>query len=188
MDASLLLSATLSPDQATRENATQQLAHVLGTNPAQYIQSLSHALADPGTQSHIRNAAGLAIKNSLSARESARQEEYANRWKSLDQDTREKLKADAIATLAAQDKGARNVAGQVVAAVAAIELPAGLWNTLIAQLLELVGRADNSDLRQAALQAIGYICEGIVSPFLASIPVVASPADPPVCACRNLKS
>lgn len=165
MDASSLLALTLSPVKDERENATAQLQHVLATNPAQYIQSLSHSLADNATPSHIRNAAGLAIKNSLSAREAARQDEYAARWKALDQATRDKLKADTLATLAASDKGARNVAGQVVAAVAAIELPAGLWNTLIAQLLELVGRADNSDLRQAALQAIGYICEGIVRCF-----------------------
>lgn len=162
MDASALLSASLSPVASERDHATSQLAHYQTNDTAQYLLSLSRALQDPSTPSHIRNAAGLAIKNALFARESLRQDEYAARWKAIDSLTREKVKNDALHTLAAVDKGARNVAGQVVAAVAAIELPAGLWNGLIAQLLQLVGQADNSGLRQATLQAIGYICESIV--------------------------
>lgn len=162
-NASELLQASLSPLQTERENATAQLTQFLTSNPSQYLISLSNSLVNNATPSHIRNAAGLAIKNTLSARESSRQEEYALRWKALDSQTREKLKADALASLAATDRGARNVAGQVVAAIATIELPAGLWNGLIANLLELVGHSDNTGLRQATLQAIGYICESIVS-------------------------
>ena len=163
MDANAVLSATLSPNQQERQAATEQLTQFLSSNPSAYLLALSHALSDPASPSHIRNAAGLAIKNALSARESQRQEEYANRWTSLDSATREKLKHDALATLDAADRGARNVSGQVIAAIAAVELPAGLWNNLIAQLLELAGRGDNPNLRQATLQTIGYICEGIVS-------------------------
>lgn len=166
MDTIALLSATLSPVGQERVSATDQLASILQANPAQYLQSLSHVLADPATPSHLRNAAGLAIKNSLSAREAPRQEEYAARWKALDPQTRDRIKLDALTTLGAADKGARNVAGQVVAAVAAIELPLGLWNDLISRLLELVGSNDNSGLRQATLQAIGYICESIVSSLI----------------------
>jgi len=163
MDANAVLSATLSPNQQERQAATEQLTQLLSSNPSQFLLTLSHALAEPQSPSHIRNAAGLAIKNALSARETPRQEEYAARWTSLDPSTRDKLKHDALATLDAQDRGARNVSGQVIAAIAAIELPAGLWNNLIAQLLELASRGDNPNLRQATLQTIGYICEGIVS-------------------------
>ncbi|KAI5475715.1 hypothetical protein MNV49_001008 [Pseudohyphozyma bogoriensis] len=169
MDASALLAATLSPNQQEREGATQQLTLALDANPAQYLVQLSLALADDATPGHIRNAAGLAIKNTLSAREAQRQDEYAQRWKLLDAQTRDKLKQDALAALAASDRNARNVAGQVVAAIAAIELPAGMWNTLIAQLLELVGRSDNPGLRQATLQAIGYICESISNEILTAV-------------------
>lgn len=163
MDASSLLGATLSPNQQERQHATTQLTQYLESNPAQYLTTLSHALSDSSTPSHIRNAAGLAIKNALNARETQRQDDYANRWKHLEQQTRDKLKQDALNTLAVPDRGARNVSGQVIAAIAAIELPLGSWNTLITQLLEFVGRADNPGLRQASLQTIGYICETIVS-------------------------
>lgn len=164
MDVNAVLAATLSPTQQERESATSQLQSLLASNPSAYLVSLSHALAADATPSHIRNAAGLAIKNALTAREAPRQEEYAARWKGLDPATREQLKQEALATLASSDRGARNVSGQVIAAIAAVELPAGMWSGLIGQLLELAGRGDNAQLRQATLQTIGYICEGIVSP------------------------
>lgn len=165
MDASQLLTSSLSHLQSERESATLQLEHFQQSNPNQYLLSLSLTLADPNAQPHIRNAAGLAIKNSLSARESNRQDEYASRWRSLEDSTRDQLRRDALATLAADQKLPRNVAGQVIAAVAALDLPAGQWGNLIAQLLERAGHPDNPGMRQATLQAIGYICESIVRVF-----------------------
>ncbi|GAA5858585.1 hypothetical protein JCM8547_001375 [Rhodosporidiobolus lusitaniae] len=168
MDASAVLAATLSPNQQDREAATGQLTQFLSSNPAAYLDALADTLASDQAPSHIRNAAGLAIKNALAARETARQDEYAARWKNLDPATRDKLKHGALATLASADRGARNVSGQVVAAIAAVELPAGMWTGLIGQLLELASRNDNPSLRQATLQTIGYICESIKPDILAA--------------------
>lgn len=163
MDANAVLAATLSPNHQERELAESQLLSFLSSNPSAYLASLSQTLADAQAPAHIRNAAGLAIKNALAAREAPRQEEYANRWKNLDPATRDRVKHDALATLAAPERSARNVSGQVIAAVAAVELPAGMWVGLVGQLLELASRQDNPHLRQATLQTIGYICEAIVS-------------------------
>ncbi|GAA6005310.1 karyopherin beta [Rhodotorula paludigena] len=168
MDATAVLAATLSPNQQERDAATAQLTQLLSSNPTAYLVSLAQALASDQAPAHIRSAAGLAIKNALSAREAARQEDYANRWKSLDPATRDQLKHDALATLAATERGARNAAGQVIAAIAAIELPAGLWPSLIGQLLALAARNDDPNLRQATLQTIGYICESIKPEILAA--------------------
>ncbi|GAA5987867.1 hypothetical protein JCM11641_003514 [Rhodosporidiobolus odoratus] len=168
MDASAVLAATLSPNQQEREAATSQLTQFLSSNPSAYLVALADTLASDQAPSHIRNAAGLAIKNALTARETPRQEEYANRWKSLDPATRDKLKHAALSTLAAADRGARNVSAQVVAAVAAVELPAGMWTGLVGQLLELASRNENPPLRQATLQTIGYICESIKPEILAA--------------------
>ncbi|GAA6025213.1 hypothetical protein JCM10207_001492 [Rhodosporidiobolus poonsookiae] len=168
MDASAVLAATLSPNHQEREAATSQLAQFLSSNPSAYLVALCDALANEQVPSHIRNAAGLAIKNALSAREAPRQEEYSNRWKNLDPATRDKLKHSALATLGAADRGARNVSGQVVSAIAAIELPSGMWSGLIGQLLELASRSDSPQLRQATLQTIGYICEAIKPEILAA--------------------
>ena len=158
-----LLTASLSPDDNVRQSATQQLEQLASSSFPAYVQALIAQLANEGgAPSHIRNAAGLAIKNTLAAREASTKEQYAQRWTSLDSVTREQVKGGAMAALSSSDRGARNVTGQVIAAIAAIELPAGLWPDLVSQLLAFVGRADNAGLRQATLQTIGYICEQIV--------------------------
>ena len=55
------------------------------------------------------------------------------------------------------------VAAQFVAAIAAVELPIGQWMDVIETLLGFMNEQANTPLRVATLQAIGYICESIVS-------------------------
>lgn len=160
-DINTLLGNTLSPDAGTRESATQQLESLSQSSFPQYLLSLSSALGENSVPSHIRNAAGLAIKNSLSARESARQDSYSARWRdNLDDGTKNSVKEGALRALASNERQARQVAGQVIAAIAVIELPNGQWNDLIPNLLQGVNQQENTGLRQASLQAIGYVCEG----------------------------
>lgn len=54
------------------------------------------------------------------------------------------------------------VAAQVVSAIAAAELPQGHWSEVINILLQFVNHQENTNLRIATLQAIGFICESIV--------------------------
>ena len=171
-DIVALLGNTLSPDAGTRSAATSQLEQLSATSFPQYLLSLSQVLADnANSPGHVRNAAGLALKNTLTARESARLEQYAARWREqLDDQTRTTVKEASIQTLASADRQARSVAGQVVAAIAAIELPNGGWNDLIARLLAGVNQQENTGLRMASLQAIGYVCEGTRSEVLATQP------------------
>jgi importin subunit beta-1 len=67
-----------------------------------------------------------------------------------------------LATLASPQREARAVAAQVVAAIADIELPRNLWPDLIQQLLTNMNQ-ENDNLKQTTLEALGYICEQIVS-------------------------
>ncbi|KAJ2914887.1 hypothetical protein MD484_g5519, partial [Candolleomyces efflorescens] len=122
---------------------------------------LSSVLVNESTPLHIRNAAGLALKNALSARESARQTEYCTRWLALGDDVKSKIKQDALLTLGSPSAKAGNFASQVVAAIAAVELPEGQWNDLIEVLLGFINSQQNTNLKVATLQTIGFICEAI---------------------------
>jgi hypothetical protein len=51
----------------------------------------------------------------------------------------------------------------VVAAIAAVELPQLQWTDLIEVLLGFVNNPEQVNLRISTLQAIGFICEQIVS-------------------------
>lgn len=65
-------------------------------------------------------------------------------------------------TLGSPAQRAGSTAAQVVAAIAAVELPADQWKDLIELLLGFVNNQENVNARVSTLQAIGYICESIV--------------------------
>lgn len=168
MDAQLLLSGTLSANQSERESASSALKSFETSQLSVYLTSLSEALQDDRVPSHLRNAAGLAIKNSISAREQSTQQEYTTRWNQLDLGLRNSLKSSWLSVLASDDKNARHVGAQVVAALGAIELPNNNWNELLPALLVMVNSPDQAGLRQASLETIGFICESINSQVLAT--------------------
>ncbi len=67
-----------------------------------------------------------------------------------------------LATLAVQAREARATAAQVLAKIAHIEVPRGLWPDLVQSLLQNM-QQDSENLKQATLETLGYICEEIVS-------------------------
>ncbi|KAI6002203.1 armadillo-type protein [Pisolithus orientalis] len=161
MNASELLANTLSPDASTRQRATEQLENASRENYPAYMLMLSSELANESSQVHTRNAAALALKNALSAREAARQTQYTTRWLALENDTKSKIKQEALVTLASPLPKAGSFSAQVVAAIASVELPHDQWPDLIELLLGFVNNLTNTNLRIATLQTIGYICESI---------------------------
>jgi importin subunit beta-1 len=62
-----------------------------------------------------------------------------------------------LTTLHSNDKGATTAAAQCIAAVAEIEIPRNQWPDCIQILLN--NMTSNSKVKQASLQAIGFICE-----------------------------
>ena len=85
------------------------------------------------------------------------------RWLSLNNETKTKIKQDALMTLGSPNAKAGTFASQVVSAIAAVELPQNQWPELIEILLGFVNNQSNANLRISTLQTIGYICEAIVS-------------------------
>ncbi|KAJ9095333.1 hypothetical protein QFC21_005699 [Naganishia friedmannii] len=167
MDAATLLSNSLSADNNVRAQATQQLEQAAQENFPAYMLTLANELANEHADNLVRNAAGLAIKNALTGRESQRQHDLAQRWLALPSDARTSIKHPCLVTLGSANKRASAVAAQAVSAIAAIELPQGEWQDLIGTLLDFVQR-ENTNLRIATLQAIGYICEVVRPEVLAT--------------------
>lgn len=102
---------------------------------------------------------------SSTCQDSSRQSHYSARWLALDGDTKNKVKHEVLLTLGSASAKIGSVAAQVVSAIAAVELPVNQWHELVEILLGFVNKQDNDNLRIATLQAIGYICEAIVSHF-----------------------
>lgn len=103
--------------------------------------------------------AGIALKNSFSARDFNRLREIQQRWiQGVSPDVKRQVKEIALTTLGTQDSRAGQAAGQFVAAIAAIEIPRNEWPELMPKLVENVGQGDDN-LKQASLTTIGFICE-----------------------------
>ncbi|KAI0886237.1 ARM repeat-containing protein [Annulohypoxylon maeteangense] len=158
-DINAVLSNSLSPDAATRTGAEQQLTQAAETNFPLYLATLVQSLADENSQGNIRVAAGLALKNAFSAREFARQQELQAKWlQQTDQDTKTRVKELAIQTLASENAQAGQASAQVIASIAAIELPRSQWPDLLSVLVQNVSSGAPHQ-KQASLTCIGYICE-----------------------------
>jgi importin subunit beta-1 len=116
-------------------------------------------LGNEATEGPIRAAAGLALKNAFSARDFNRQQELQAKWlQQTDDETKTTVKNLTLQTLASSNTQAGNAAAQVIAAIAAIELPRNQWTDLMASLVKNVSEGIDHQ-KQSSLTTIGYICE-----------------------------
>jgi hypothetical protein len=151
-NAWLLGHSRLSPRILTENRPAFQAAYVL---------ALSQEIANEGADVNVRIAAGLALKNTLSAREQAKKDAQAQRWTMLDPNAKAQMKGALLMALASPQIRAGSVSAQVLASVAALEIPRGEWTDLITTLLNNV-TMDQPNVKLTSLQTIGYICESIV--------------------------
>lgn len=159
MNVTTVLENTLSPDAATRGAAEQQLLQAANTDFSSYIALLSQELANEQAAGHVRIAAGIALKNAFTAKDFNRSRELQQKWlQQTSLDTKKNVKELALQTLGTNNAQAGQAAAQVIAAIAAIELPRELWPELMPTLVRNVGEGADH-LKQASLTSIGFICE-----------------------------
>ncbi|KAJ1834510.1 karyopherin Kap95 [Coemansia sp. RSA 2711] len=162
-----ILGGTLSPDANIREQATRALESAENENFSQYVLSLTQELANESAQPPVRSAAGIALKNALTAKDETRQEQHSQRWLQADEGVRGQVKQGVLVTLSSENRQATTAAAQAIAAITATELPQGQWQDVIATLLQNV-TSSNTGLKIASLQTIGFICESISPDILAA--------------------
>ncbi|KXT12569.1 hypothetical protein AC579_2091 [Pseudocercospora musae] len=159
MDVNAVLNATLDPDANTRSQAEIQLRTAAEQDFSGYLTALSGALASEQAPSTVRIAAGLALKNSFSARDFGTLRQVQSRWlEQIDGSVKSQVKSNALQTLGSNDQRAGQSAAQFIASVAAIELPRELWPELMPTLVENVGNGSDQK-KQSSLTTIGFICE-----------------------------
>ncbi|KAI9476884.1 karyopherin Kap95 [Coemansia sp. RSA 989] len=162
-----ILGGTLSSDANIREQATRALESAENENFPQYVLSLTQELANESAQAAVRTAAGIALKNALTAKDESLQEQHSQRWLQVDESVRGQVKQGAMVTLGSENRQATTAAAQAIAAITATELPQGQWLDVITLLLQNVS-TNNTGLKVASLQTIGFICESINPDILAT--------------------
>lgn len=108
-----------------------------------------------------RTAAGLQLKNALTSKDPDVRLECQKRWLQLPEDVRMHVKRNALSTLGTETQRPSSAA-QCVAYIAVTELPHGLWPDVIQLLTQNVLNPNSTEvMKEATLEAIGYICQDI---------------------------
>ena len=131
MDITQVLLAAQSPDANLRTVAEDNLTQFQEQNLPNFLLSLSIELSNDEKPPESRRLAGIILKNSLDAKDSAKKELLTQQWVSVDPSVKLKIKESLLVTLGSSVHDARHTSSQVIAKVASIEIPRREWKTLL---------------------------------------------------------
>ncbi|XP_066915585.1 importin subunit beta-1-like [Clytia hemisphaerica] len=161
-----VLQGTVSPDQNELQAALKYLEDAATHNFPQFVDCLSSLLSNASEPSEVRQAAGIQLKNCLVAKSASLKQGYHERWFNLEEQIRNKVKAQVLQSLGTETTKPSSAAS-CVSGIASAELPLNLWPELMQQLCEVASAPGSSEtLKEASLEAIGYICQDLDHQFL----------------------
>ncbi|KAL9247035.1 hypothetical protein vseg_020506 [Gypsophila vaccaria] len=162
LEITSFLLAAQSPDAKIRTEAESGLKQFQEQNPSGFLLSLSIELSNDGKPIESRRLAGIVLKNSLDAKDSSTKEHLTQQWLAIDTTVKSQIKESLVRTLRSSTQEAWHTSAQVVAKIAAIEIPKKQWPDLIPSLLCNMTQSDSpASLKQATLETLGYVCEEI---------------------------
>lgn len=155
-----LLLALGNPDPAVRVPAETAVNNAKEADLATFMTTMLNEFRDESKPTFARNMAGTLLKNAVapSFREVAARHALEERWRALAPDVRQQIKNDVLGTLGSPNREVRTVAANIIGSLARSELPAGEWPQLMSILVGAAQSASEQH-QEAALTAIGYICE-----------------------------
>ncbi|XP_053983431.1 importin subunit beta-1 isoform X2 [Hylaeus anthracinus] len=161
-----VLERTVSSDKNELEAAQNFLEQAAQTNLHEFMQRLSEVLVTATASPLARMAAGLQLKNQLTSKDAQLKYQYQQRWLAIPAEIREFVKKNILVALGTENNRPSSAA-QCVAYVAVAELPVGQWTDIIHLLVTYVENPNNTErMKEATLEAIGYICQEIESDVL----------------------
>ncbi|XP_043211672.1 importin subunit beta-1-like isoform X2 [Amphibalanus amphitrite] len=163
-----ILEKTVSPDKAELEQAQQFLEQAASQNFPEYVKALSDILYHGANSPVARMAAGLQLKNTLTSKDTTVRAMHQQRWLDFPPDVKEHVKRNILAALGTENNRPSSAA-QCVAYIAIVELPQNQWTDLVSVLVNnVIGPGSTEIIKEASLEAIGYICQDIDAEVLAS--------------------
>jgi len=168
MDLLTILEKTVSPDKNELETAQRYLEEAAAQNLIELLKQLSGVLKHGGNSPVARMQAGIQLKNALYSKDPSMRQQYQMRWLQFPVDGRQYIKQNVMETLGTETTRPSSAA-QCVAYIACAELPHFQWPDLIKTLTENVTNPASTEmLKEATLEALGYICQDIEPEILES--------------------
>lgn len=131
------------------------------TAQAELVKLLSEFLRSPELAGGVRSAGGLQLKNALTAKTDAARAEKMGKWLGTTLEVRGYVKGNVLSTLGTEP-AKPSAAAQCVSGIACIEIARGEWPEAIPALMRNVTDGSSSEaLKEASLEALGYICQDI---------------------------
>jgi importin subunit beta-1 len=160
VEVTQLLLHAQDPDPNVRSQAEARIQQYQTENFPGFLASLAAELSNTAKPADSRRLAGLVLKNNMDAKDETRKNEMQQRWALVEPGLRNHIRESLLNTLQVEPQDVRHTAALVIAKVAAIDLPRKDWPNLINVLLSNMSSATPVDgVRQATLEALGYICE-----------------------------
>lgn len=164
VEVTQLLLHAQDPDVNIRTQAESKISQFQDQNYPGFLASLAAELSSTAKPADSRRLAGLVLKNTLDAKDEARKAELQARWGAVDAGLKNQIKEALLSTLQMEPQEVRHTVSLVIAKVAAIDLPRREWPQLISSLLaNMSATPPQHGVRQATLEALGYICEEMAS-------------------------
>ena len=152
-----ILSNALSPDKSINQPAMEEIMKLSQSNFSYFLHTLGDILSNESKPKNIRQLSAILIKNSL-----IHFENLQNKWKNeLTGEDKNKIKLLILSSLASKYKEIRSSASNVIASICKIDQPImTYWPDLIDSLTKNCFNED-INLKLAAIETLGYICEEI---------------------------
>lgn len=159
MDVAQILLSAQSANQQARTTAERVLKNAEEENFGNYLTTLADHLAGDENNAESRRLAGLIIKNTIYVRDLAVRQHLIDRWHRVPDEQKSHVRHSMLRALSARAPEARRAAAQCTAKLASMDVGRpGAWDTLISDLLKSA-HSQEDHVKQAALEALGYICE-----------------------------
>ncbi|PIK60928.1 putative importin subunit beta-1 [Apostichopus japonicus] len=171
MDLIQILEKTVAPDKSELDSAQAFLETAAQTDLPGFLIALSQALAAVANSPVARVAAGLQLKNHLTSKDPLVRLHHQQQWMKLPDEVRGTVKAAVLSALGTETSRPSQAA-QCVAGIACAEIPADKWPELIDQLVKNVSELGErtpeayDNIKEASLEAIGYICQDIEQEYI----------------------
>ncbi|PRP78822.1 hypothetical protein PROFUN_00995 [Planoprotostelium fungivorum] len=152
-----------NPDTTIRTQAEANVNNFKASDYPAFLSTCAQILGNPQTADLPRSMAGLVLKNALTCKDSTERSNLYAKWSSVQPEIRQNIKNLTLAAVASPSPAASGPAAQVVAYIAAVELPTGQWQDLIKNLISMLQPQSPDGQKKATLEALGYICEEVDS-------------------------
>ena len=152
-----ILFNALSSDKTINSTAMNLLEKMAKENFSSFLHQLGSILSSESKDTKIRQLSAILMKNSLIHIDALQQE-----WKEkLTLEQKNEVKMLVLSSLASSFKEIRSVASSVIASICKVDQPIMQhWPDLIPSLTQNAFN-QNMNLRLAAIETLGYVCEEI---------------------------